>query len=34
MIGDSTKDLLIFNPVDYIVTSPPYHNILKIIQKE
>ena len=29
IIGDSTKDLSIFDNVDYIVTSPPYHNILK-----
>lgn len=28
-IGDSTKDLLKFEAVDYIVTSPPYHNILR-----
>ena len=28
-IGDSTKDLTSFEQVDYIVTSPPYHNILK-----
>jgi DNA modification methylase len=28
-IGDSTKDLASFEQVDYIVTSPPYHNILK-----
>lgn len=28
-IGDSTKDLKKFETVDYIVTSPPYHNILK-----
>lgn len=27
--GDSTKDLESFEQVDYIVTSPPYHNILK-----
>ena len=29
LIGDSTKDLKTFDKVDYIVTSPPYHNILK-----
>lgn len=29
VIGDSTKDINKFNEVDYIVTSPPYHNILK-----
>lgn len=28
-IGDSTKDLASFEQVDYIITSPPYHNILK-----
>ncbi|MCQ2740545.1 MAG: site-specific DNA-methyltransferase [Alphaproteobacteria bacterium] len=28
-IGDSTKDLKRIGTVDYIVTSPPYHNILK-----
>lgn len=28
-IGDSTKELTVFKRVDYIVTSPPYHNILK-----
>lgn len=29
VIGDSTKDLLNLGEVDYIVTSPPYHNILR-----
>jgi len=29
IIGDSTKELSKFDNVDYIVTSPPYHNILK-----
>lgn len=29
LIGDSTTDLNRFDNVDYIVTSPPYHNILK-----
>lgn len=29
IIGDSTKELTKFDKVDYIVTSPPYHNILK-----
>ena len=29
LIGDSTKDLAGLGPADYIVTSPPYHNILK-----
>jgi DNA modification methylase len=29
LIGDSTKDLGVFKTVDYIVTSPPYHNILR-----
>ncbi len=29
LIGDSTKDLKKLGEVDYIVTSPPYHNILK-----
>lgn len=29
VIGNSTKDLSIFGEVDYIVTSPPYHNILR-----
>lgn len=28
-IGDSTTDLAGFGTVDYIVTSPPYHNILQ-----
>lgn len=28
-IGDSTKDIIKYGEVDYIVTSPPYHNILK-----
>ncbi len=32
-IGDSTKDLMEFGKVDYIVTSPPYHNILKNTSK-
>jgi len=29
MIGDSTQNLGVFGAVDYIVTSPPYHNILR-----
>lgn len=29
LIGDSTTDLNRLGNVDYIVTSPPYHNILK-----
>lgn len=29
LIGDSTTDLCRFDFADYIVTSPPYHNILK-----
>lgn len=29
LIGDSTTDLDKFGNVDYIVTSPPYHNILR-----
>lgn len=29
LIGDSTTDLNHLGNVDYIVTSPPYHNILK-----
>ncbi len=28
-IGDATRMLAEIGPVDYIVTSPPYHNILK-----
>lgn len=32
-IGDSMKDLKILGDVDYIVTSPPYHNILKNTSK-
>ncbi len=33
LIGDSTTDLQILGEVDYIVTSPPYHNILKNTSK-
>lgn len=29
LLGDSTKDLNKLGDVDYIVTSPPYHNILR-----
>ncbi len=29
LIGDSTKDLYKLQMADYIVTSPPYHNILR-----
>lgn len=29
IIGDANKKLETLNPVDYIVTSPPYHNILR-----
>ena len=29
LIGDSTKDLHKLQKADYIVTSPPYHNILR-----
>ena len=29
ILGDSTTDLSVFEKVDYIVTSPPYHNILR-----
>lgn len=29
LIGDSTKELSVLGKADYIVTSPPYHNILK-----
>ncbi|WNY24314.1 hypothetical protein MmiHf6_16450 [Methanimicrococcus hongohii] len=29
IVGDSTKDLHLISNIDYIVTSPPYHNILK-----
>lgn len=29
LIGDSTKDLQKLQKADYIVTSPPYHNILR-----
>jgi len=28
-VGDSFKEIDLVNSVDYIVTSPPYHNILK-----
>lgn len=33
LIGDSTTDLNVLGKVDYIVTSPPYHNILKNTSK-
>lgn len=33
LIGDSTTDLNALGEVDYIVTSPPYHNILKNTSK-
>lgn len=29
LLGDSTQELHLLGNVDYIVTSPPYHNILK-----
>lgn len=29
IVGDSLKEIKKINPVDYIITSPPYHNILK-----
>lgn len=29
MVGDAAKEVSKINSVDYIVTSPPYHNILK-----
>lgn len=29
IVGDANKKLKMIDPVDYIVTSPPYHNILK-----
>lgn len=29
LIGDSTTDLCKFKFADYVITSPPYHNILK-----
>ncbi|MBD5409606.1 MAG: site-specific DNA-methyltransferase [Treponema sp.] len=29
LIGDSTTDLYKFKFADYVITSPPYHNILK-----
>jgi len=29
IIGDSNEKLKTIEPVDYIITSPPYHNILK-----
>ncbi|MFI3236394.1 MAG: DNA methyltransferase, partial [Lachnospiraceae bacterium] len=29
VLGNSTKDLDVFKNIDYIVTSPPYHNILR-----
>lgn len=29
IIGDSTKSIVSLEQVDYIVTSPPYHNILR-----
>lgn len=29
LIGDSTTDLCKFEFADYVITSPPYHNILK-----
>lgn len=32
-IGDSTRELNTLGGVDYIVTSPPYHNILKNTSK-